>query len=371
VNSKVNSSFPVIAIDFDYQDPYVNPKIKKRIDEDIAYFSNKAREYYGKESGPFKGRPSHPDFTQPVTAEVITTRSRQFGTWLGYMPSAAALYPIANVGDKLLQPNGPDLEEVLLTWFENMDVAIGIRARAAVEGSLIHQTIASAQAVNASARILNLACGEGRNALKIVSSAAKTGDTPHLTLVDLDKRALAVARGIAKESNLKDINIICRNAIDRNGIAKPTISGLLALLNSVIVSREPLRMADFKRLAYQSYDMVTSIGFLEYLPPNDWYFKYNKLAEKGSMKMAGAKNFIKNAFAMVAPRGNLLVGNINLEDPRTPGVEHPQLRFLTDVVQWGRLQARKETEMLEIIGGSGIKPKKVTVYRTPEGLYNL
>jgi threonine dehydrogenase-like Zn-dependent dehydrogenase len=89
------------------------------------------------------------------------------------------------------------------------------------------------------------------------------------------------------------------------------------------------------------------------------------------MKMAGAKNFIKNAFAMVAPGGTLLVGNINLENPRTPGIEHPQIRFLTDVIQWGRLQPRTEAEMLDIISNSNIKPRKVTVYRTPEGLYNL
>jgi cyclopropane fatty-acyl-phospholipid synthase-like methyltransferase len=216
-----------------------------------------------------------------------------------------------------------------------------------------------------------LACGEGRNALKIVSAATKNGCAVHLTLVDLDKNALAVARGIAKANDLKNVDIICRNAVDRTGVAKVKISNLPALLNAVITGKKPLRLEDFKSLGLKYYDIVSSIGFLEYLTPDDWYFKYDKLTEKGRMKMAGAKNFIKNAFSMVAQGGNLLVGNINLENPRTSGIEHPQLRFLTDVIQWGRLQPRTESEMLDIIGKSGIEPRKVTVYRTPEGLYNL
>jgi hypothetical protein len=364
-------AFPVETLDFDHQDPYMDAQTKKRIDADIVYFAEQGKKYYGAKSGPFNERPTHPDITQPATNEVINTRSRQFKTWLEYMPSAAALYPIANVGDRKLQPNGADLEEELGRWFANMDVAIGIRARAAIEGAVMRQVISLAQETNSPVKILNLACGEGRNALQIVSSAAKNGDTPHLTLVDLDKKALTVARGIAESHNLKNIDIICRNAVDRTGIAKLNISNLPALLNAVITSKKSLRLEDFKSLKLESYDMVSSIGFLEYLTPDDWYFKYDKLTEKGHMKMAGAKNFIKNAFAMVAPGGTLLVGNINLENPRTPGIEHPQIRFLTDVIQWGRLQPRTEPEMLDIISNSNIKPRKVTVYRTPEGLYNL
>jgi SAM-dependent methyltransferase len=287
------------------------------------------------------------------------------------MPSAAALYPIANVGDRKLQSHGPNLEEGLRIWFENMDVAIGIRARSAIEGFVMRQVLDSAQEINSPVRILNLACGEGRNALKIVSTATNGDFTPHLTLVDLDKRALTVARSIVESSSLKNVDIICRNAVDRTGVAKLNLSNLPALLNAAITSKKPLRLEDFKSLELESYDMVSSIGFLEYLTPDDWYFKYDKLTEKGHMKMAGAKNFIKNAFAMVASGGTLLVGNINLENPRTPNVEHPQLRFLTDVIQWGRLQPRTEAEMLDIISHSNIKPKKVTAYRTPEGLYNL
>jgi cyclopropane fatty-acyl-phospholipid synthase-like methyltransferase len=364
-------AFPVEIVNFDYQDPYADWEAKKRIDEDIAYYANKAMQYYGTESGPFKERPPRPDLTHPVITEEITPRSQQFKTWLEYMPSAAALYPIANVGEGKLQPNGPKLEGILRLWFENMDVAIGIRARSAIEGSIMRQTLNLAQKTNSPVRILNLACGEGRNALKIVSAATKNGHAAHLTLVDLDKNALAVARGIAKANNLKNVDIICRNAVDRTGVAKANISNLPALLNAVITSKKPLRLEDFKSLSLESYDMVSSIGFLEYLTSDDWYFKYDKLTEKGRMKMAGAKNFIKNAFSMVTQGGNLLVGNINLENPRTSGIEHPQLRFLTDVIQWGRLQPRTESEMLNIIGNSGIKPRKVTVYRTPEGLYNL
>jgi SAM-dependent methyltransferase len=363
--------FPVETIDFDYQDPYVNIETKKLVDEDTAYYANKAAQYYGKESGPFKARPPRPDLTLPVISDEMNSRSQQFKTWLEYMPSAAALYPIANVGDGKLQPDGAPLEEILRLWFENMDVAIGIRARTAVEGLVMRQTIAAAQSTNSPARILNLACGEGRNSLKIVSEVTKNGYAPSLTLVDLDKKALAVARSLAKTSGLKNLDIICRNAIDRKGVSRLTIGSLLVLLNSCVTGKKAPRIEDFKRLIPESYDMVSSIGFLEYLTPDDWYFKYDKLTEKGHMLMSGAKRFIRNAFAMVAPGGTLLVGNINLENPRTPGIEHPQLRFLTDVIQWGRLQPRTESEMLGIISNSGINPKKVTVYRTPEGLYNL
>jgi 2-polyprenyl-3-methyl-5-hydroxy-6-metoxy-1,4-benzoquinol methylase len=367
-------AFPVETLDFDHQDPYMDAKTKKRIDADIVYFAEQGKKYYGAKSGPFNERPTHPDLTQPVTTALINAVGPQLRTWLEYIPSAAALYPIANVGDKKLQPNGADLAEELGRWFENMDVGIGIRARAAIEALIMRQILTTAQETkptNSPVKILNLACGEGRNALQIISSTTKNGYAPHLTLVDLDKKALTVARGIAESHKLKNIDIICRNAVDRTGIAKLNISNLPALLNAAITSKKSLRLEDFKSLKLESYDMVSSIGFLEYLTPDDWYFKYDKLTEKGHMKMAGAKNFIKNAFAMVAPGGTLLVGNINLENPRTPGVEHPQIRFLTDVIQWGRLQPRTEAEMLDIISNSNIKPRKVTVYRTPEGLYNL
>jgi hypothetical protein len=108
---------------------------------------------------------------------------------------------------------------------------------------------------------------------------------------------------------------------------------------------------------------VEILGLFEYLKPEDWHYRYQKVFIKGKKKLAGAKSFLAAAFSYVAPGGSLILGNMLNS--------HPHLDFTLHVVEWPHIQPRSIDEVVEIIQGSGIGSNEygLDIYVPDDGVY--
>jgi 2-polyprenyl-3-methyl-5-hydroxy-6-metoxy-1,4-benzoquinol methylase len=347
----------IAHIAYPYADPYSVAEDKKDIDAQVAEIIAVGQAYYGAESGVFHARPAKPSFDNPAT-RLLAELTPLFREWLGLMPTAKALYAIQNLGEGVLLPGQP-LDDFIRKWFANLDVALGIRARSAIEREVTAREI---NRLDRQVNILSLACGEART---VIGVAAESKIKPKLTLLDLDNDSLISASAYAAKRKV-NVTALCRDVVHLKGFQRELISSVVG--RSVI--KKALQPLSFTKLTPRSFDVVTCVGFLEYLKPEDWYFEYHKVTGgNGNVIKAGAERFLRNAFEMVAPGGVLLIGNINLNGKDSN--EHPHLRFLTDCIQWARLQPRTEDEFLNVVEKSGIQANGLTIYKTPEGLYNL
>jgi hypothetical protein len=134
----------------------------------------------------------------------------------------------------------------------------------------------------------------------------------------------------------------------------------------------------FSTIKPEQFSVVDIVGFFEYLSSDRVFpFHYNKVIDKDGNVLshkerlkAGAPTILAMAWEMVQPGGTLLMGNMNIRDPRTHR-PRPQLGFTMDVVQWPHIQPRTEEQVLDIIAASDINPENVTIHRTTDGIYDL
>jgi len=232
----------------------------------------------------------------------------------------------------------------LREWFNNIADARGIRSRAHVMGELLR---AQAEATAQPPRWLSLACGAAEPVFQVMRAVRDERlQVPRVTLADLDRGALELARTYAERSDLSCLTTLVRaNVLDLRGFGK---------LANVLGWRSA---SDW----LNGFDAVDAVGLLEYLKPDDWTYTYKGVISS-KRKLAGAVTFLRNAFACVRPGGMLIVGNM-LDT-------HPQLGFTLDVVQWPHIQPRSVSAMLEIFTTAGLEGH-VDVYLPSDGVYAI
>ena len=323
---------------FEYVDPFQNEQldiITERVRElqDMGYFGDVSLD-------PGRARRARIDRSNPATARLIDWVDG-VGAWLDLIPTAAALDLCYNpVGDKL--PNGAQITFPMSTWACNLADTVGIRSRAAAS-----QRLAVSHAIEGCAqqRWLSLACGAAHPVIDALAKVRETGGTiPRLDLVDLDGSALALARGYADAADLSGHVATHRmNILNRAGVAP------LGLIHRLV---RPLR---------RSYDLVEAIGLLEYLKIEDWHYAYNKVVRTRTV-MAGARTFLRNAWALVKPGGLLIVGNM-LDS-------HPQLGFTLNVLQWPHIQPRSVSEIMSLLDEANVDGER-QVLLPGDGVYAI
>lgn len=180
-----------------------------------------------------------------------------------------------------------------------------------------------------------------------MEKAARTGfPIPEVTLADLDAKALRFASVYAADRGLtRSIKTVRMNVLRRQGFG--TIRSWLG------VNRTTGWL--------NSFDVVESVGLLEYLQAADWHYTYNGIVST-KRHLARAVTYLRNAFECVRPGGLLIVGNM-LDT-------HPQLGFTLDVVQWPHIQPRSIADMRSIIGKAGIKGE-VEAHLPNDGVYAI
>jgi SAM-dependent methyltransferase len=386
----------------DYVDQRATPDGVARVNKLILEWTAKGTRHYGNKSGPFEKRGhgynyqdpaflrEHPDVQRlfdeaeqqlnkwrsevsPAVAGLYPSNKRlreglarfdllNAGTtdllmyaprgilWFQYLPTALALYALMRQG---IRPGVADDEEsrVLL---DNAEIARGVRARA----DYFRRTmIAAASKSGGAARITSLACGEAYAEMDVVTAKRCV-----MTLLDINPEALNHVRTVKGYAGVqKDVLVASRNVLARGGLDVAAAKVLGAIL-----ARKHSHLINFASIGRGSQDLVGAIGLAEYLPLDNW--------KKAIFAMAGLRQFLRNAYELVAPGGKLLVGFMLYDKWGEGGELNPHILFVTDVLQWGGLRPRKIEEMVQAFVESGVDKESIRDIRVvvmPEGLYGL
>ena len=315
-----------------YIDEFSTLEDKKEVDAIVAMVTDLAEKY--RES---KGvtTPLH-DILRPIKVnkhnwgtEYLMNKAPTFEEWL----DTAAL---ATTVDTLYDPvnarlkSGVKPDPFFSKCLQNMDDAIGIRARSFVLTNLMSEN------VDRKENWLSLACG---NALPILRAAETVKAKPSITLVDFNFDNLRHARKVAKrrgQNNLISEHMF-RDLTYKKGFQKP--QHVRTVLASMLYRKRPT--VNFNGIKQNFYDRIESCGFVEYLPP------------------AKAALYIRRVFELLAPGGVFIFDSYN--------TEHPQRDFTEGVIQWPLVKFRSQEETLEIIRLSGVSimDNEVDIYPTP------
>ena len=274
-----------------------------------------------------------------------------FGNWHSLVPTAGALDPIYRPNITTL-PNGKELTPEVRSWLHNIHDAIGIRSRAAqMENIIIDEVLRDPRPEGH--QWVSLASGAAQPVFESMNRISESGArVPNVTLVDYDKKALALASKLADEQShganvqTKRVNILNK-------------SGIVSRREQFGFFRNALSSAS--KLQPENYDMVDAVGILEYLKEDDWEYSYNGVIST-KKKMAGARNFLTNAFELVRPGGLLVVGNMR--------DTHPQLGFTLNTIQWPHIQPRSIEDMVRICNEAGLEGQ-LDVYCPQDGVYAI
>ncbi len=332
----------------DAEDEYVNEQFL-RITESLQDIE--AMGFYGDnniEHALKRKRLSSIDFSNPATAELIR-RIPTVEYWLQSVPTAEALKPLYQPAGELVASNH-QLSEELRQWVINIADGVGIRNRAKLLSSIMNEvTSGKTDAQITDSKWLSLASGVAQPMLDVAKSIqVEHGSVPKMTLVDLDTKALKGAADYAGALNLNmPIAIERRNVLRLRGLDTPSSFGELAK-NALRSKRGDLRFSR-NGLEQNGYDFVEAVGILEYLKPEDWQYRYNGVVELKTVQ-AGAITLLHNAYNLVKPGGDLVVGNML--------IDRPQLGFTLNVIQWPHIQPRSIDDMNDIFNKAGLEGER-------------
>lgn len=319
---------------FDFVDPHVDgdlDRISARVEELTAM---------GFHGDPgvdlLRRRRRESDATNPATIR-LRADVEGLDAWLSLIPTASALDPLYEPTAATL-PSGAPITASMRPWLRNLADARGIRSRAAAFSQLADRHART----NPDGRWVSLACGAAHPVVRTLGTLRRDGIRPRADFVDLDPWSLRLAEQHAHDVGVRhQVSTYRMNVLGLGGVAPA---------NWLRRIRKPVT---------PGYALVESLGLLEYLRADDWRYHYDKVA-RYPRTMAGAITFLRNAWALVAPGGLLVVSNM-LDT-------HPQLGFTLNVVQWPHIQPRSVLTMREIFAAAGL-PDDVEIILPADGVY--
>ncbi|NQX25988.1 hypothetical protein HQQ81_01300 [Microbacteriaceae bacterium VKM Ac-2854] len=307
-------------------DPFATRDGRARLDAECERLAQIGRTHFGTD-GITRKRTSRIDRSNPATAEMLD-RYVAFAAWLDLIPSAAALDVVYDPTSAAL-PNGVVLDDESRLWFANVADGVGIRSRAHVLAGILRAE--SLRVTGRRQRWLSLGSGAIHPVIGVLGAIrAEAATVPELTLRDLDREALSLARDYAYRAG---------------------VSAQLRIRRANVLRRRPVTPG--------RADVVEAVGLLEYLKPHDWALRAAGFV-RPRRRLAGAVTFLRNAYELVAPGGVLVVGNM-LDT-------HPQLGFTLDVVQWPHIQPRSVAQMRALFAAAGIAGE-IEVTLPSDGVY--
>jgi SAM-dependent methyltransferase len=381
--SKVICGMNVDIIFSDYVDGRATREGEAEINRLVADLTAKAVKYYGDRSGPFRERKHGNNYNDPellrmypeirkffdgINSKALRDKLARFDLlnpgilglfdyvlrtriWLLYMPTALALYAIVHPG--WIRPGIADDGKARLV-FDNLEVAQGIRARLDWLVRTMDDVIDRNKGI---ARITSLGCGEAYKELDTAFNRQCS-----MTLLDINPDALnTIYRSSAYPIIMENTLVASRNVLARDGLD----TFMAKVLGAILAWKNPY-LINFRSIGKESQDLVSAIGLAEYLPLDNW--------QKAIFPMAGLRQFLRNAYELVAPGGKLLVGFMLYDKWGEGGALNPHILFLTDVVQWGGLRPRSIDEVVTAFIKSGVDENSISEIKVaimPEGLYAL
>ncbi|MDR0591160.1 MAG: hypothetical protein LBG75_01200 [Candidatus Nomurabacteria bacterium] len=249
-------------------------------------------------------------------------------------------------------------------WLTNKPLCIALRYRAKIETELSLEHYL-AQPKGAKVNSLVLAAGRGRYPLLAAAEAKKAGCEPHLTFVDIDKKALHQIRALANDCDYQDISLVDRDILDLKGFRYQ--NSLSRALRRLATGSWPLDTPEEVRPRY--YDIVSGIGISMYIEDSVWQYPLpHKVLGRESAKKAGVEQLLGQMWRHVKPGGIMLVDAINQGEP--DNFVGLQLKTI-QTIGWKEMQQRSPEQVQRLISRAGIEPAKITRHADPTGFFSV
>jgi hypothetical protein len=284
-----------------------------------------------------------------------------------------ALEPFYNPGAGLLSPAMP-LEASAREWLTDQQLGIGLRNRYKIEQQILGETFNTIfKNRKEHPNVLVMASGRGRGPITAAGAYKKKyGVCPNLTLVDIDETALARSEGIAYDSDIATVRCIARDIVHTRGFMRENIPSIAART----LLRGKIPKISLTSLKFRYYDVIDSIGFMMYLPIDNWKYEFEKkiFGKKfhGSVHKIGACEYLKRLARHVKPGGYIIFDSVDRCARNTKkGMEQSWQLDVIDSMRWQKLRTRDETDNLKLIQDAGIRPQWVSIDRDPSGLFSI
>jgi SAM-dependent methyltransferase len=320
----------------------------------------------------------------------ILSIAPQIAEWRALIPisPSLALEPFYHPGDHLLRPAVP-IEESAREWLTDQQLGIALRNRMKLKTDILKSIFAElasrAKGNRSGIEALILAGGRGRAPLTAaIACEKKTGTSPHLTLVDIDRDALLRSELVAEDSGFDNLTVIDRDIMQLDGFENES---MVSVIKRSLLKRKRARLSA-RGIAQNSFDMTTAIGIKMYIPDDNWQYQYRTTIfgreVAGVADKIGALKLLRHMGRVTKPGGYILFDAINPnmavgrhhstgksggEDP--DGDERFVQLEITDLMGWKILRTSTELQNLDLIARSGIEVDNVKIIRDPSGFFSL
>ncbi len=274
---------------------------------------------FGRQLEAYLAKRQHLDFRHSKNfARKLLYSLPSFSDWATLMPGALALEPIHHPGLKRL-PSGKRLDPITRRLFRHALDPVGVRTRTLVGGWIAHHY------VNGRAKLpvrwLSLGGGTAASSMIMIGASGIDKSLLHYSNVDIDQRAIKIAKEITLVEKLNPNNI--------------------KLLVGDILNGDLLTQATGSK----QVDIIELMGIFEYLDTDR------------------AVKLLKLAYGLLKAGGILILSNMR--------IEHPELNVHKRGIGWPHVIPRKVDELLLICQQAGISNECLSVYQPKDGVYNV
>jgi hypothetical protein len=306
----------------------------------------------------------------------------QLKSWFKSFSSDLGIKPAYHPDIEFIPGTDIRMSSYFRRWFRNIDVAIGLRERAAWEESTLKNAIYRSATLSASGicrpAVGVFASGDGEVALRAVKQVVNDRIMPRVFLLDKNPVSLFRAEREVKNSGLQNVTVVLADLLNIDGIK---MTGIVSGGEIILAPDLPDSVLPDK------FDIIDVVGLFPYMRKDDWMMEseissFNHKESDIGIKRVGAVSLLKNFNQRVnhSHDGIILFDSINLVDPHNVGngpLAH--LTFLDRDMGWKGLAPTTENGDLGLLGEKGIlpmiqeaqiAPAKVTVDRMPHGIFN-
>lgn len=354
--------FDIKRINFHYIDKFATPK-------KTAFVSRVSKEAVSIDELPNSSE-SADDHINGQGLQHIIAIAPQIADWQKMFKKNAwlSLGPFYRPDGDWRTQKGELLRQDTRDWLTDQLLGKELRWRAALEEELLLDTFS----ISGSTALI-LACGSGIYPIKaahrcqesISDLDRKQYKKPHLTMVDINPRAIKFVKDFANTQTVR-VNVIARDILHTKGFNRDNLNSIIARF----IKEGKFPPVSMKRIAPE-YNIVTMIGLSMYLPDNNFSYGLTKKLKIGSTRISvlaepeklGMIEVIKKMWSHAR---DAVIFDIVRKPDSSLGSEAVRLQHkVIEMMGWPTFQLRTVDDVLRMIAESGINPSSIEIYESP------